>query len=237
MLVCQLRGLTYMYSNLSKDLDPLLHECQYFRYHWLHARPKLPQSFILGCYEDIYMKQYITWYHYFELVNVLWNLIVSVFVLTRQLTSVMTNISQNDSWRQVQNIQTMVSQWTTNIFYIPVTQEVCTLYIEYLYFLSVNIFSSFSWRKKRLLILNTKIYNSTYLIIVTNWDIDNSCGTRNFVLSRIGNCCSLWYLSTITWNKQELNYFMWQSMAENFLHFNEETAENSIHWTYIRSSL
>ncbi len=41
-----------------------------------------------------------------------------------------------------------------------------------------------------------------YLIIVTNCDIVSSCGTRNLVLSKIGSCVSLWYLSTITYRKQ-----------------------------------
>lgn len=37
-----------------------------------------------------------------------------------------------------------------------------------------------------------------YLIIVMNWDIVISWGTRNLVLSSGGREFSLWYLSTIT---------------------------------------
>lgn len=38
----------------------------------------------------------------------------------------------------------------------------------------------------------------TYLIIVTNWPMDSSSGTKNFVLSRTGRSFSFAYLSTIT---------------------------------------
>lgn len=43
-----------------------------------------------------------------------------------------------------------------------------------------------------------------HLMMVTNWVIVSSWGTRNFVLSRGGKYFSLWYRSIITWNKHQL---------------------------------
>ena len=48
-------------------------------------------------------------------------------------------------------------------------------------------------------------FSATYLIIVTNWLMVSSWGTRNFVLSSNGRSFSLWYLSTMTWKKATLN--------------------------------
>ena len=59
-------------------------------------------------------------------------------------------------------------------------------------------------------------FSTTYLIIVTNWLMVSSWGTRNFVLSSNGRSFSLWYLSTITCNKSTLTKWNRQSCLNNW---------------------
>ena len=61
------------------------------------------------------------------------------------------------------------------------------------------------------------LLNKSYLIIVTNWLIDRSWGTRNLVLSRTGKSFSFPYLSTMTyiWVRKTIHAHLLQNKYLN----------------------